>query len=105
MLLSKNGLEITSQFDYELTEIQKRQAEITRLQAEIEDLKKPLFEHCKKTGRGIKSLLTVSFINGSDDTLTIDIKKFAENAPQTYNDIVQKYPKTKKGTSVHIAIR
>lgn len=75
---------------------QKKKLESEEKKAK-EQLKKVFDEY------GIKSLdnqyIKITRVAGSADSVTIDLKKFQEEEPETYDEILADYPKTVKGKS------
>lgn len=84
-----------------LSNLSKQKKRLEDEEKKIKNVLKQCFDEY-----GIKSLdnefIKITRVKGSEDSVTIDLKEFENNEPETYADILADYPKTVKGKSSSI---
>lgn len=95
-------------FEEQYMKVMKSLSNITVQKKELEAKEKKIKKQLEKVFEeyGIKTLdnefLKITRVAPGKSSITIDLKKFEENEPETYKDILKDYPKEVKGRAGYI---
>jgi len=95
-------------FEEQYLAVMQDLSKLTKQKKQLEEAESAAKEQLKKVFDfyGIKSLdnqfIKITRVEKSVDSVTIDLKKFEKEEPETYQDILKDYPKQVKGKSGYI---